>query len=108
MIGRREFIALIGSAAVGWPLGVRAQQSALPVIGWLNSGSPELTADSLREFLRGLAEGGYVEGQNVAIEHRWAEGHFDRLPELAADLGGRRVNLLVASAGNAPVLAAEA
>jgi putative tryptophan/tyrosine transport system substrate-binding protein len=103
---RRDFITLLGSAAA-WPATARAQQSSMPVIGWLNSGSPAETKDGLREFRRGLSESGFVEGQNVAIEYRYAEGHFERLPDLAADLARRRVSLLIASAGNAPVLAAK-
>jgi putative ABC transport system substrate-binding protein len=108
MIGRREFVALFGGAAAAWPLAASAQQPAVPVIGYLTSGSPNASASFVAAFQQGLNEMGFVEHRNVGFDYRWAEGRYDRLPALAAGLVERRVTVIAAGGGAAPALAAKA
>jgi putative ABC transport system substrate-binding protein len=107
-VRRREFIRLLGGAAAAWPLAARAQQATMPVIGLLDPRSPDELTDRLRGFRQGVKEAGVVEGQNAAIEYRWAENQMNRLPELAADLVRRQVAVIVTPGGLVSALAAKA
>jgi putative tryptophan/tyrosine transport system substrate-binding protein len=104
---RREFIALLGGGASAWPLAARAQQATMPVVGFLNSTSPDGSTERLRGFHRGLKETGYVEGENLTIIYRWAENQLDRLPELATELVRRQVAVIAAVGGTATIFAAK-
>jgi putative ABC transport system substrate-binding protein len=106
-VNKRDFITLFGGAAA-WPVAARAQQPAMPVVGYLHSSSPELNIQFIEAFRKGLSEAGFVEGQNVAIEFRWAAGQEDRLPELAADLVRRRVAVIVTPTSTPAAIAAKA
>src|SRR5260221_14069800 len=101
MIGRRAFMTLVGGAAAAWPLAARAQQPTMPVIGYLGARNAAGDASYLEAFRQGLGESGFIPGQNVAIEFRWAEGQYNRPPAFAAELVRRRVNVLVTAGGAA-------
>jgi putative tryptophan/tyrosine transport system substrate-binding protein len=108
MTTRRAFISLLGGAVAAWPLAARSQQTAMPVVGIINAGSPETSVSRVTAFRQGLGELGYVEGQNVTIDYRWAEGRYDRYPEMVADLIRRKVSVIVTGASGPAAFAAKA
>src|SRR5437588_12232107 len=105
---RREFITFLGAAATAWPLAARAQQQPMPVVGFLSGGEERAFAPNVAGFIRGLRDIGYVGGQNVAIEYRWAKGDYDKLPTLANELAHRPITVLVASGGTVVARATKA
>ena len=105
---RREFMKLLGGAAAAWPVSARAQQAPMPVIGFLGVASPETWTKNVAAFKQGLSQTGFVEGQNVMIEYRWAHGDYTRLPALATDLATLRVSVIAATGGSRSALAAKA
>src|SRR5262249_3944613 len=107
-VKRREFITLLGGTAASWSLAARAQQAAMPVIGYLSSRSPDETAHLVAAFRRGLGENGFVEGQNVTVEYRWALGQYDRLPAMALELVRLPVTVLATTGGDPSAFAAKA
>jgi putative tryptophan/tyrosine transport system substrate-binding protein len=107
-IGRRELIAGVGSAALAWPHAARAQQPAIPVVGYLSGTSPDDSIEIVTDFRRGLAETGYAEGRDLAIEYRWLEGRYDRIPTMLGDLVGRRVAVIAVANTTTAALAAKA
>jgi putative ABC transport system substrate-binding protein len=106
-IGRREFIAVLGSSAVAWPITARAQQAAMPVVGFLSALGPGELAFIMPAFRDGLSSAGFVEGRNVAMEYRWAEGDYRRLADLSADLVNRKIAVIAVMSGTAAALAAK-
>jgi|SRR6516164_9246334 putative ABC transport system substrate-binding protein len=106
-IARRKFLATLGGAVAGWPLAARAQQPAMAVVGFVSSANAQSTPHMTAAFRVGLKENGFTEGENVAIEYRWADGHLERLPSLVADLVRRRVAVIFSTGGGVPTLVAK-